>query len=137
MSRVKLLKQTFFLMKFDENGLYNEYIILPSFMNKLKYGWSFFFFKERTIIFRANLMHIHTYIYIPVLLFIDFCFLQKCGRVDEQIELLRKKLRLIYSGEVFNGKRTKTARSHGKKFQVSVKQETSRILVSIFLFSFS
>lgn len=44
MSRVKLLKQTFFLMKFDENGLYNEYIILPSFMNKLKYGWSFFFF---------------------------------------------------------------------------------------------
>ncbi|KAM7496204.1 hypothetical protein LguiA_020618 [Lonicera macranthoides] len=53
---------------------------------------------------------------------------KKCGRVDEQIELLKKKLRSIYRGEVFNGKRTKTARSHGKKFQVSVKQETSRIL---------
>ncbi|GAB4830185.1 Protein SULFUR DEFICIENCY-INDUCED 1 [Ancistrocladus abbreviatus] len=53
---------------------------------------------------------------------------KKCGRVDEQIELLRQKLRLIYQGEAFNGKPTKTARSHGKKFQVSVKQETSRIL---------
>lgn len=53
---------------------------------------------------------------------------KKCGRVDEQIELLRQKLRMIYQGEVFHGKPTKTARSHGKKFQVSIKQETSRIL---------
>ncbi|KAK6937672.1 Tetratricopeptide repeat [Dillenia turbinata] len=53
---------------------------------------------------------------------------KKCGRVEEQIDLLRQRLRLIYQGEVFNGKPTKTARSHGKKFQVSVKQETSRIL---------
>ncbi|KAL2556976.1 Protein SULFUR DEFICIENCY-INDUCED 1 [Forsythia ovata] len=53
---------------------------------------------------------------------------KKCGRVDEQIMLLKHKLRLIYLGEAFNGKPTKTARSHGKKFQVSVKQETSRIL---------
>ncbi|XP_059626141.1 protein SULFUR DEFICIENCY-INDUCED 1-like [Cornus florida] len=53
---------------------------------------------------------------------------KKCGKVDEQIALLKQKLRLIYQGEVFNGKPTKTARSHGKKFQVSVKQETSRIL---------
>ncbi|KAJ8441373.1 hypothetical protein Cgig2_009081 [Carnegiea gigantea] len=53
---------------------------------------------------------------------------KKCGRVDEQIELLRQKLRKIYVGEAFNGKPTKTARSHGKKFQVSVKQESSRIL---------
>lgn len=56
-------------------------------------------------------------------------YVQKCGRLDEQIELLKRKLRMIYQGEVFNGKATKTARSHGKKFQVSVKQETSRILV--------
>ncbi|KAJ0093664.1 hypothetical protein Patl1_25920 [Pistacia atlantica] len=35
---------------------------------------------------------------------------------------------MIYQGEAFNGKPTKTARSHGKKFQVTVKQETSRIL---------
>ncbi|XP_068667181.1 protein SULFUR DEFICIENCY-INDUCED 1-like [Aristolochia californica] len=53
---------------------------------------------------------------------------KKCGMLEEQIELLKRKLWLIYQGEVFNGKTTKTARSHGKKFQVSVKQETSRIL---------
>ncbi|KAK9726490.1 hypothetical protein RND81_05G219000 [Saponaria officinalis] len=53
---------------------------------------------------------------------------KKCGKVDEQIELLRQKLRMIYQGEAFNGKTTKTARSHGKKFQVSIQQETSRIL---------
>ncbi|KAK6164264.1 hypothetical protein DH2020_001128 [Rehmannia glutinosa] len=52
----------------------------------------------------------------------------KCGKVDEQIVLLKHKLKLIYLGEAFNGKPTKTARSHGKKFQVSIKQETSRIL---------
>ncbi|XP_057959159.1 protein SULFUR DEFICIENCY-INDUCED 2 isoform X1 [Malania oleifera] len=54
--------------------------------------------------------------------------LQKCGRVNDQIELLKQKLRMIYQGEVFNGKPTKTARSHGRKFQVTIKQETSRIL---------
>ncbi|MBA0675031.1 hypothetical protein Goari_016597 [Gossypium aridum] len=53
---------------------------------------------------------------------------KKCGKVDEQIELFKRKLRLIYRGEIFNGKPTKTARSHGKKFQVSVQQETSRLL---------
>ncbi|KAK6164294.1 hypothetical protein DH2020_001158 [Rehmannia glutinosa] len=53
---------------------------------------------------------------------------KKCGKVDEQIVLLKHKLKLIYLGEAFNGKPTKTARSHGKKFQVSIKQETSRIL---------
>ncbi|XP_072951445.1 protein SULFUR DEFICIENCY-INDUCED 1-like [Typha angustifolia] len=53
---------------------------------------------------------------------------KKCGRIEEQIELLKEKLRMIYLGEAFNGKSTKTARSHGKKFQVSIKQETARIL---------
>ncbi|XP_010038360.2 protein SULFUR DEFICIENCY-INDUCED 1 [Eucalyptus grandis] len=53
---------------------------------------------------------------------------KKCGKVEEQVELLKRKLRQIYQGEIFNGKPTKTARSHGKKFQVSVKQETSRLL---------
>ncbi|KAI6674474.1 hypothetical protein NL676_002380 [Syzygium grande] len=53
---------------------------------------------------------------------------KKCGKVEEQIELLKRKLRQIYQGQIFNGKPTKTARSHGKKFQVSVKQETSRLL---------
>ncbi|XP_062181506.1 protein SULFUR DEFICIENCY-INDUCED 1-like isoform X2 [Phragmites australis] len=54
--------------------------------------------------------------------------LYKCGKVEEQIELLKQKLKMIYLGEAFNGKATKKARSHGKKFQVSIQQETSRIL---------
>ncbi|PIN00713.1 hypothetical protein CDL12_26783 [Handroanthus impetiginosus] len=53
---------------------------------------------------------------------------KKCGKLDEQIEMLKQKLRMIGQGEAFNGKPTKTARSHGKKFQVTFKQETSRIL---------
>ncbi|KAF3665623.1 Protein SULFUR DEFICIENCY-INDUCED 1 [Capsicum annuum] len=53
---------------------------------------------------------------------------KKCGKLDEQIELLKQKLQMIYQGEAFNGKPTKTARSHGRKFQVTIKQETSRIL---------
>ncbi|RWW59752.1 hypothetical protein BHE74_00033291 [Ensete ventricosum] len=54
---------------------------------------------------------------------------QKCGKVEEQIVMLKQKLRMIYMGKAFNGKTTKTARSHGKKFQVSIKQETARLLV--------
>ncbi|GLU08726.1 hypothetical protein SLE2022_256220 [Rubroshorea leprosula] len=53
---------------------------------------------------------------------------KKCGKIEEQIQLLKQKLRMIYQGEAFNGKPTKTARSHGRKFQVTIKQETSRIL---------
>ncbi|XP_073116002.1 protein SULFUR DEFICIENCY-INDUCED 1-like isoform X2 [Elaeis guineensis] len=56
---------------------------------------------------------------------------QKCGRIEEQIELLKQKLRMITLGEAFNGKTTKTARSHGKKFQISIQQETSRILSNL------
>ncbi|KAK1413681.1 hypothetical protein QVD17_35457 [Tagetes erecta] len=53
---------------------------------------------------------------------------KKCGKIEEQIELLKQKLRMISQGETFNRKPTKTARSHGRKFQVTIKQETSRIL---------
>jgi len=53
---------------------------------------------------------------------------KKCGRFNEQISLLKHKLRLIHQGAAFNGKSTKTARSHGRKFQVSIKQETTRLL---------
>ncbi|KAK7338891.1 hypothetical protein VNO77_19525 [Canavalia gladiata] len=53
---------------------------------------------------------------------------KKCGKIEDQIELLKRKLRLIYQGEAFNGRTTRTARSHGKKFQVSIKQETARLL---------
>ncbi|KAG0453252.1 hypothetical protein HPP92_025916 [Vanilla planifolia] len=53
---------------------------------------------------------------------------KRCGRLDEQIALLRHKLLLIQHGLAFNGKRTKTARSQGKKFQVSIEQEATRLL---------
>ncbi|KAG1359428.1 Protein POLLENLESS 3-LIKE 2 [Cocos nucifera] len=42
---------------------------------------------------------------------------KRCGRLDDQIALLKHKLQLIQQGLAFNGKRTKTARSHGRKFQ--------------------
>ncbi len=57
-------------------------------------------------------------------------YLQRCGRLDDQIALLKHKLHLINQGMAFNGKRTKTARSLGKKFQVSIEQEATRLLVS-------
>lgn len=53
---------------------------------------------------------------------------KKCGKLDEQISLLKHKLRLIHQGAAFNGKSTKTARSQGRKFQVSIMQETTRLL---------
>ncbi|CAN1128949.1 Protein POLLENLESS 3-LIKE 2 [Linum perenne] len=53
---------------------------------------------------------------------------KRCGRLDDQVGLLKHKLFLIQQGLAFNGKRTKTARSQGKKFQVSVEQEATRLL---------
>ncbi|PKA60778.1 hypothetical protein AXF42_Ash006412 [Apostasia shenzhenica] len=53
---------------------------------------------------------------------------KRCGRLDDQIALLKYKLLLIQKGLAFNGKRTKTARSQGRKFQVSIEQEATRLL---------
>ncbi|XP_012490807.1 protein SULFUR DEFICIENCY-INDUCED 1 isoform X2 [Gossypium raimondii] len=53
-------------------------------------------------------------------------FRSRCSKQAQ--ESLDNVLIDLYKGEVFNGKPTKTARSHGKKFQVSVKQEISRLL---------
>ncbi|KAH7423932.1 hypothetical protein KP509_12G081700 [Ceratopteris richardii] len=53
---------------------------------------------------------------------------KRCGRLDDQITLLKHKLHLIHQGLAFNGRRTKTARSQGKKFQVSIEQEATRLL---------
>jgi hypothetical protein len=50
--------------------------------------------------------------------------------LDDQISLLKHKLQLIHQGVAFNGKRTKTARSQGRKFQVTLEQEATRLLVS-------
>ncbi|KAL2933971.1 Protein POLLENLESS 3-LIKE 2 [Bienertia sinuspersici] len=46
---------------------------------------------------------------------------KRCGRLDDQIALLKHKLYLIQQGLAFNGKRTKTARSQGKKFQGNLR----------------
>ncbi|KAF9673160.1 hypothetical protein SADUNF_Sadunf11G0119700 [Salix dunnii] len=53
---------------------------------------------------------------------------KRSGRIEEEIEMLRCKLKLIEEGIVFSGKKTKTARSHGRKIQINVEQERSRIL---------
>lgn len=53
---------------------------------------------------------------------------KRCGRVDEQISLIKHKLNRVHQGLAFNGKRTKTARSQGKKFQMSTQQEITRLL---------
>ncbi|KAF8413505.1 hypothetical protein HHK36_001495 [Tetracentron sinense] len=53
---------------------------------------------------------------------------KRCGRIEEQIELLQKKLKLVEEGMTFGGRRTKVARSQGKKFHVSIEQERSRLL---------
>ncbi|XP_007022916.2 PREDICTED: uncharacterized protein LOC18595069 [Theobroma cacao] len=53
---------------------------------------------------------------------------KRSGRVEEEIEMLQNKLRNIEEGTVFGGKRTKIARSQGKKIQITIEQEKSRIL---------
>jgi len=53
---------------------------------------------------------------------------KRCGRLDDQIALLKHKLFLIQQGLAFNGKHTKTARSQGKKFQFFMEKEATRLL---------
>ncbi|KAJ0975433.1 hypothetical protein J5N97_017398 [Dioscorea zingiberensis] len=48
---------------------------------------------------------------------------KRCGRLDDQIALLKHKLHLIQLGLAFNGERTKAVVSQGRKFQVSLEQE--------------
>ncbi|KAK8963016.1 hypothetical protein KSP40_PGU004844 [Platanthera guangdongensis] len=47
---------------------------------------------------------------------------------DQSQESLDNILLDLYKGLAFNGKRTKTARSQGRKFQVSIEQEATRLL---------
>ncbi|XP_050225776.1 protein POLLENLESS 3 [Mercurialis annua] len=53
---------------------------------------------------------------------------KRSGRIEEEIEMLQHKLKNIEEGVAFGGKRTKIARSQGKKVQITVEQEKSRIL---------
>lgn len=51
---------------------------------------------------------------------------QRSGRIDEEIEMLQHKLKKIEDGVTFVGRRTKQARSQGKKIHITVEQEISR-----------
>ncbi|KAJ4975715.1 hypothetical protein NE237_000821 [Protea cynaroides] len=53
---------------------------------------------------------------------------KRCGRFEEQIQLLQHKLKLVEEGSAFGGKRTKIARSQGRKLHVTIDQERSRLL---------
>ncbi|XP_054802371.1 protein POLLENLESS 3-like [Prosopis cineraria] len=53
---------------------------------------------------------------------------KRSGRIDEEIAMLQQKLKKIEDGVTFVGKRTKQARSQGKKVHITVEQEISRIL---------
>ncbi|KAJ0043969.1 hypothetical protein Pint_17775 [Pistacia integerrima] len=53
---------------------------------------------------------------------------KRSGRIAEEIEMLLCKLKKIEEGIAFGGAKTKLARSQGKKIQITVAQERSRIL---------
>ncbi|KAL6992178.1 hypothetical protein U1Q18_010285 [Sarracenia purpurea var. burkii] len=53
---------------------------------------------------------------------------KRSGRFEQQIEMLQQKVKNIEEGIVFGGKRTKSARSQGKKVQITIEQEYSRLL---------
>ncbi|KAI3745009.1 hypothetical protein L1987_58109 [Smallanthus sonchifolius] len=53
---------------------------------------------------------------------------KRSGRVDEQIELLQTKLKHIEENTSIDGNQTKFARSQGRKIQITVGQEYSRLL---------
>ncbi|XP_073300088.1 protein POLLENLESS 3-like [Primulina huaijiensis] len=53
---------------------------------------------------------------------------KKSGRIEEEIEMLKLKLKQIEDGTAFGGQRTKMARSQGKKFQITVEKDYSRVL---------
>ncbi|XP_031503684.1 protein POLLENLESS 3-like isoform X2 [Nymphaea colorata] len=53
---------------------------------------------------------------------------KKCGRPDEQIELLQYKLKMLKENCALLGKQKKLIRSQGKRFYITTEQEESRLL---------
>ncbi|KAL6994996.1 Protein POLLENLESS 3 [Sarracenia purpurea var. burkii] len=53
---------------------------------------------------------------------------KKSGCTEELIEVLRHKLKNIEEGIAFGGEKTKSARSQGRKVQITIAQEYSRLL---------
>ncbi|KAK6932046.1 hypothetical protein RJ641_001670 [Dillenia turbinata] len=56
---------------------------------------------------------------------------KRSGRIHEQIEMLHLKLNHIEDGTAFGGRRSKTARSQGKKIYVTLEQEKARRALSL------
>ncbi|XP_060174540.1 protein POLLENLESS 3-like [Lycium barbarum] len=53
---------------------------------------------------------------------------KRSGRIEEEIEVLELKLKNVEEGIAFGGKKTKIARSQGKKVQITIEKEYSRLL---------
>ncbi|KZV39537.1 hypothetical protein F511_32705 [Dorcoceras hygrometricum] len=53
---------------------------------------------------------------------------KKSGRIEEEIEMLKLKLKQIEDGTAYGGQRMKMARSQGKKVQMTVERDFSRLL---------
>lgn len=53
---------------------------------------------------------------------------KQSGRIEEEIGLLQHKLKQVEEGMAFSGRKTKMARSQGKKIQITVQKEYSRLL---------
>ncbi|KAH6793133.1 Tetratricopeptide repeat superfamily protein [Perilla frutescens var. hirtella] len=53
---------------------------------------------------------------------------KQSGRLEEEVELLQHKLKQVEEGMAFAGRKTKMARSQGKKIQITVQKEYSRLL---------
>jgi len=70
----------------------------------------------------AFFIYIYIYIYI----------LQRSGRIEEEIQMLQLKLKRIENGVAFGGRKTKTARSQGKKVQITLEEEISRWMLLLF-----
>jgi len=60
------------------------------------------------------------------MLFIYIEFLQRCGRLEEQMQILQDKLKRIEEGFAFARRKVKLARSQGKKVHITVEQEYAR-----------
>ncbi|CAH9053596.1 unnamed protein product [Cuscuta epithymum] len=53
---------------------------------------------------------------------------KRSGRIEDEIGLLELKLKKVEEGMNFGGKKTKTARSQGKRIEITLDKEYSRLL---------
>ncbi|KAJ8444110.1 hypothetical protein Cgig2_005791 [Carnegiea gigantea] len=53
---------------------------------------------------------------------------KRCGRLEEQMQILQDKLKRIEEGFAFARRKVKLARSQGKKVHITVEQEYARLL---------